>query len=553
MKYRLLSLAAMVATIASLTLTAHAQDPERPAGPNAPATVPAPPMPPSPPGVPDLPGTPDLEGVGPQEPVGPRFQRRNASPTVRVGQNYTIREGESVRELVVISGAADVQGTVDGDTVVILGTLTLGSKARITGDLVVVGGTANVASGAIVEGDFVAVTTSVNAPTNFTPGSEQVVIDPLGLGGRLQGVVPWITRGLLWGRLVVPDLGWVWGFVAVVFFVYLLFVLLFPQAVRATTDALTARPLSAFLVGLLVLVLSAPVSIILVASVVGIAVVPVLSFATVIAGVVGRISFSRWLGGRLIAETDPDSRPQIVRSFALGFILVIVTYMIPILGIMAWCVIGVFGLGAATMAAMSALRRENPSKPKPVPPPEPVPPSGTTAATPAALAYDVGPVAPSASQMASAVLDIPVNPVAENVAPTSAATATAISLAGFPRAEFLPRLAAFVLDVTLVMLVLAFIDRGNYWFSALLAYHIGFWTFKGTTVGGIICNLRVVRSDGAPLQFVDALIRGLASVFSLAVFGLGGLWILRDPERQAWHDIIAGTLVVTVPRHFRGV
>ena len=87
-------------------------------------------------------------------------------------------------------------------------------------------------------------------------------------------------------------------------------------------------------------------------------------------------------------------------------------------------------------------------------------------------------------------------------------------------------------------------------FLLLLAYHIGFWTWKGTTVGGIICQLRVVRVDGTPLRFVDALVRGLSSIFSLAVLGLGCLWILKDPERQAWHDKIAGTYVVKVPRHW---
>jgi len=87
-------------------------------------------------------------------------------------------------------------------------------------------------------------------------------------------------------------------------------------------------------------------------------------------------------------------------------------------------------------------------------------------------------------------------------------------------------------------------------FLLLLGYHIGFWTWKGTTVGGIICQLRVVRVDGAPLRFADALVRGLSSIFSLAVLGLGGLWILKDPERQAWHDKIAGTYVVKVPRNW---
>ena len=32
--------------------------------------------------------------------------------------------------------------------------------------------------------------------------------------------------------------------------------------------------------------------------------------------------------------------------------------------------------------------------------------------------------------------------------------------------------------------------------------------------------------------------------------GRAGLPILRDPERQAWHDRVAGTYVVKVPRAY---
>src|SRR4029079_13737129 len=130
---------------------------------------------------------------------------------------------------------------------------------------------------------------------------------------------------------------------------------------------------------------------------------------------------------------------------------------------------------------------------------------------------------------------------------------TASDLVAFPRAAFRDRLAAFVLDVILVLLAKEILDltrRDSAFFLLLLAYHIGFWTWKGTTVGGIICQLRLVRTDGTPLRFADALVRGLASIFSLAVLGLGGLWILKDPERQAWHDRIAGPYVVKVPRNW---
>ena len=131
--------------------------------------------------------------------------------------------------------------------------------------------------------------------------------------------------------------------------------------------------------------------------------------------------------------------------------------------------------------------------------------------------------------------------------------ATVADLTSFPRAPFRDRLAAFVLDVILVVLVYQILDvfrHDNTVFLLLLAYHIGFWAWKGATVGGIICQLRVIRVDGAPLSLADALVRGLSSIFSLAVLGIGCLWILRDPERQAWHDKIAGTYVVKVPRNW---
>jgi uncharacterized RDD family membrane protein YckC len=124
----------------------------------------------------------------------------------------------------------------------------------------------------------------------------------------------------------------------------------------------------------------------------------------------------------------------------------------------------------------------------------------------------------------------------------------------FPRAAFRDRLAALVLDVILVGIVVGALPlRGNRGFVlVMLAYHIAFWAWRQTTVGGIICQLRIVRTDGLPLTVGDAFVRGLSAIFSVVVVGLGFFWVLRDPERQSWHDKIAGTYVVKVPRNWRG-
>lgn len=73
-------------------------------------------------------------------------------------------------------------------------------------------------------------------------------------------------------------------------------------------------------------------------------------------------------------------------------------------------------------------------------------------------------------------------------------------------------------------------------------------TANGQTVGKHAMGIRVVRTDGAPLTFADSLRRELLgrSLPSVIPFyiALDVLWPLNDPQRQAIHDKIAGTLVV---------
>jgi len=128
-------------------------------------------------------------------------------------------------------------------------------------------------------------------------------------------------------------------------------------------------------------------------------------------------------------------------------------------------------------------------------------------------------------------------------------------LHGFPPASFLERLAAFVLDLVVVVIGARALDLlyepfDRRFILLLVLYHIAFWATKGTTVGVMICNLRVVKLDGQPLRPAEALVRAVAGVLSGAVAGLGFLWMLKDPHRETWHDKIAGTQVIKVPRNY---
>ncbi len=484
--------------------------------------------------------TANLAAQGPAPPPPPvpelATTQFSDSAVLRVGQDYTLRAGNAVRELTVIFGNATIEGHVEGDVVVLLGKAELSPTAVVDGSFVVVGGNATAAAGARVDRDVVVVGGGFDAPAGFTPGGQHVVVGSALIGRRLDALVPWMTRGLLWGRPIVPDLVWIWWIVGGFFLVYLLLNLVFDHPVRACAATLAHKPLTTFMVGLLVLLLAGPVCALLAVSIIGIAVVPFVLCALAVGGIVGKVSTARWIG-MSIARWEPEleqNRAQSLFAFTLGFGVITLAYMIPVLGFVTWALLGVFGLGAAALASIVAYRRENPAPPPRERSPE-LRQSPSTVMSPPTP--DVGAGSP---------------PSQENPA-MARASATGADLASFPKAAFRDRLAAFVLDVFLVFFVYQALDifrRDNTIFLLLLAYHIGFWTWKGATVGGIICQLRVVRADGAPLRFADALVRGLSGIFSLLVLGIGCLWMLRDPERQTWHDRIAGTYVVKVPRNW---
>ena len=119
----------------------------------------------------------------------------------------------------------------------------------------------------------------------------------------------------------------------------------------------------------------------------------------------------------------------------------------------------------------------------------------------------------------------------------------------YPRATFWERMGAGFLDLVLVGLISIVIHRPPpVMFLVALVYFVGLWTWRGTTVGGVVLGLKVARQDGERLTFLVALVRAFAGAFSLIFLFLGFLWIAWDKEKQAWHDKIAGTVVVRLPR-----
>ena len=110
-------------------------------------------------------------------------------------------------------------------------------------------------------------------------------------------------------------------------------------------------------------------------------------------------------------------------------------------------------------------------------------------------------------------------------------------------------MGALLIDMILIGVIIAILDAGGeFWLLVLAAYGALMWKIKGTTIGGLVCGLKVVRRDGAEINWDTAIVRALGCFLSMVVAGLGFLWIVFDEDRQAWHDKIAGTLVVRTSR-----
>lgn len=78
------------------------------------------------------------------------------------------------------------------------------------------------------------------------------------------------------------------------------------------------------------------------------------------------------------------------------------------------------------------------------------------------------------------------------------------------------------------------------------AYFTYFHGIKGRTPGKMLLNLQVLASDGTPIGFGTAFLRSVGYLVSSLLFTipLGFIWAAFDKKKQAWHDKIAGTVVI---------
>ena len=85
-------------------------------------------------------------------------------------------------------------------------------------------------------------------------------------------------------------------------------------------------------------------------------------------------------------------------------------------------------------------------------------------------------------------------------------------------------------------------------FLMFIAYFILFWRWRGQTLGKMVMRIRIVHFDGTGIGWGGAVMRLLGYIISIMLVLTGFFWVVIDVRRQGFHDKIADTFVITVPR-----
>ena len=441
---------------------------------------------------------------------------------VSVLGNTTIN-GSVGNQAVAVGGNMTINGHVGGQVVCVGGDLTLGPDADVGGEVVVVGGEMKRDSSAVVHGHV----EHVRLP----------VLRPL---------FAWVSSALLKGRLLSfdPRASWAWVVAAFFLGLYVLLALVFPRGMTKCVETLEQRPGHVILTALLTLLAMPLVFVLLAITGIGILVIPFLGIGLYAGRVFGRAAMMAWFGRRLTGLFGTGAGSNIILCVLYGGIIVGLLYTVPILALVVAIVVNALGLGTVIYTLILNMRK---SGDKTIPPATAVPHISEPRAPAAAVALVAGAPAVTAAGATS-----PAIPPAIPTTVPAPAVPPAISAVTFPRAGFWIRTGALLIDGILCAIILKLVPFAHFscggFLLVLAIYGAVMWKLRGTTVGGSICRLKVVRVDDRPLDWTCAIVRALSCFLSLAVVGFGFIWVAFDDEKQSWHDKIAGTTVVTVPK-----
>ena len=483
------------------------------------------------------------------------WRERHGNDLVSVGHDSDLANGQTAHAVVSIVGSSTNEGdahqvvsllgntrttgTVSRNAVAVLGDTYVDGK--VNGNAVAVGGSVELGPHAEVGGNVVSLLGSIRRdPGSIVHGGQHSILG--GAVGEISWLQVWVHHCLLYLRplALVPGLGWAWGLAFGFLAFYVCQALLFRSAINECVQTFETQPGHTVLAALIAMLLTPVLITVLCVTVIGIAIVPFAVAALICAGLFGKAVMLAWIGGRIMGKPATGTFSHPAAAVLVGGVVVTACYLVPVLGFLVYKLLGFLGFGAVVYSLILTTRTRQAAKA-----PSAAPASGDGASASGAT-FAPGPAfaggtAPADSQPGTSVPPAGSTPRSTAIPPEV--------LTSLPRAGFWIRMAALVVDLMLTGIALSLLNHVfHFHLIVLAAYGAVMWKMRGSTVGGLVFDLRVVRVDGRAMEWETAIVRALGCFLSLAIAGLGFIWIAFDQANQAWHDKIAGTIVVRVPK-----
>lgn len=267
---------------------------------------------------------PDLQSADPAATPALVVEKGSVARRQVVALDRDVRiAGQALSDVAAIGGSVWIDGTVDGDVIVMTGDAHLGPEARIGGDLFVVGGAIDNAPGSTVDGRMVASASSAWVMLFEGPALGMSATDPVVLGAKLALLAAWMVLALL----------------------------LFAVSGRemlATSATVAREPLRSFttgLVGVLALVLTAVLTRAVTAPLVGVPLLVLVMLALLALKLWGMVAIFHALGSFLAARVS-SRRLLVLNAVTLGLVVLGVVKLVPLVGSVVWTLATFIGVGA---------------------------------------------------------------------------------------------------------------------------------------------------------------------------------------------------------------
>jgi hypothetical protein len=244
----------------------------------------------------------------------------------KIGGDVTVEKDQTVDSVIDIGGQVTVHGLVERNVIAVGGSVVLANDSVVRGDVVCAGGVIVKGSGAQVFGDITEIN-SVNIANAFSSA----------LRGELEG---W---SLIFNIISLC-------FFAVIFIIALLITILLPRPLLAVAREITSYKVKSFFWGLAATLMMVPFFMLLVISIIGITLIPLVFTLLLLAFILGYIAAGNIAGNYIFAKIFRRPTKSLTGVTILGLILLWLIGWIPYLGLLVKIFALTFGLGGVLIA-----------------------------------------------------------------------------------------------------------------------------------------------------------------------------------------------------------